>query len=259
MSSINNPTRVVTGEVRLSYANIFAKSIQGGKPKYSVSLIIPKSDTETLKKIERAIDAAIEAGIGKFGGKKPNKAALKLALRDGDIDRDDEAYADAMFVNANSTTPPQVVDGDLQPILDSSEVYSGCYARVSVSFYAVQYEREQRDRVRAGQHPKAPRWRTAWWQPHFRRGRLRSLHYQRRFLELRERKTIMNECYAAALSANTTTLVSLFVGAVLGWILWEIVSLIVEWWKIRRDRKRLEQLMAESEAEREKYRTPTNQ
>lgn len=107
MSATNQP-RVVTGEVRLSYANIFeAKSIQGVKPKYSVSLIIPKSDTETLAKIERAIDAAIDAGIGKFGGKRPNKAALKFPLRDGDIERDDEAYAHAMFVNANSTTPPQ--------------------------------------------------------------------------------------------------------------------------------------------------------
>lgn len=136
MSTLN-PTRVVTGEVRLSYANIFeAKSIQGSKPKYSVSLIIPKSDTDTLAKIERAIDAAIEAGIGKFGGKRPNKAALKLPLRDGDVERDDAAYANSMFVNANSITQPQVVDTDLQPILDSTEVYSGCYARVSVSFYA---------------------------------------------------------------------------------------------------------------------------
>ncbi|HCG2965529.1 DUF2815 family protein [Corynebacterium striatum] len=137
MSATTNPTRVVTGEVRLSYANIFeAKSIQGGKPKYSVSLIIPKSDTDTLNRIERAIDAAIDAGTAKFGGKRPNKAALKLPLRDGDIERDDEAYANAMFVNANSTTPPQVVGTDLQPILDATEVYSGCYARVSISFYA---------------------------------------------------------------------------------------------------------------------------
>lgn len=137
MSNIQNPTRVVTGEVRLSYASVFeAKSINGGKPKYSVSLIIPKSDKATLAKIERAIDAAIEAGIGKFGGKKPNKAALKLPLRDGDLERDDEAYANAMFVNANSVTPPQIVDASLQPILDRTEVYSGCYARVSISFYA---------------------------------------------------------------------------------------------------------------------------
>lgn len=70
----NNPTRVVTREVRLSYANIFeAKSIQGGKPKYNVSLIIPKSDTDTLNRIERAIDAAIDAGTAKFGGKAPTR------------------------------------------------------------------------------------------------------------------------------------------------------------------------------------------
>ena len=131
--SATTPTRVVTGEVRHSYANIFeANSIQGGKPKYSVSLIIPKSDTETRAKIERAIDA----GIGKFGGKRPNKAALKLPLRDGDIERGDEAYANSIFVNTDSITPPQVVGTDLQPILAASEVYSGCYARVSISFYA---------------------------------------------------------------------------------------------------------------------------
>lgn len=137
MSATTNPTRVVTAEVRLSYANIFeAKSIQGGKPKYSVSLFIPKFDTETLAKIERAINAAIDAGIGKFGGKRPDKAALKLPLRDGDMVRNDEAYANAMFVNANSTTQPQVVGADLQPILDASEVYSCCYSRASISFYA---------------------------------------------------------------------------------------------------------------------------
>ena len=135
--SATNPTRVVTGEVRLSYTNIFeAKSIQGGKPKYSVSLIIPKADTTTITAIEKAIDAAIDAGTAKFGGKRSNKAALKLPLRDGDTERDDEAYANSFFVNANSLTPPQVVDENVSPILDRSEVYSGCYARVSLSFYA---------------------------------------------------------------------------------------------------------------------------
>ena len=130
-------TRIVTGEVRLSYANIWEpKSIQGGAPKYSVSLIIPKSDQATLTAINRAIDAAIEAGIAKFGGKKPNKAALKLPLRDGDVEKDDPAYAGAMFLNANSKTPPQVVDENVAPILDRAEVYSGCYGRVSLSFYA---------------------------------------------------------------------------------------------------------------------------
>ena len=89
-----------------------------------------------MAKIEAAIDAAIEAGTAKFGGKRPNKAALKLPLRDGDTERDDEAYANSMFVNANSTTPPQVVDESLAPILDRSQVYSGCYGRASITFYA---------------------------------------------------------------------------------------------------------------------------
>ena len=132
-----NPTRIVTGEVRLSYANVWEpNSVQGDKPKYSVSLIIPKSDTATITAIEKTVDAAIEQGIGKFGGKRPNKAALKLPLRDGDIERDDEAYANAYFLNANSLTAPQVVDQEVAPILDRSEVYSGFYARVSLSFYA---------------------------------------------------------------------------------------------------------------------------
>ncbi|MGV9189273.1 DUF2815 family protein [Arcanobacterium canis] len=137
MTTITNPTRIVTGEVRLSYANVWEpNSIQEGKPKYSVSLIIPKSDTATIAAIEKAVDAAINAGIGKFGGKRPNKAALKLPLRDGDIERDDEAYANSYFVNANSLTAPQIVDENVAPILDRAEVYSGCYARVSLSFYA---------------------------------------------------------------------------------------------------------------------------
>lgn len=138
MSTIKNPTKVVTGIVRLSYANVWeAVAINDGKPKFSVSLIIPKSDTKTVESINSAIDAAIKEGAAKFGGKIPNKAALKLPLRDGDVEReDDEAYKNSYFVNANSTTAPQIVDRSVQPILDRSEVYSGCYARVSINFYA---------------------------------------------------------------------------------------------------------------------------
>ena len=137
MSANKNTTKVVTGVVRLSYANVWeAVSINGGTPKYSVSLIIPKSDTKTIEAINAAVDVAIKEGAAKFGGKIPNKAALKLPLRDGDVERDDEAYKGAYFVNANSTSAPQIVDRAVQPILDRSEVYSGCYARVSINFYA---------------------------------------------------------------------------------------------------------------------------
>ncbi len=130
-------TKVVTGVARLSYANVWEpKSINGSAEKYSVSIIIPKTDTKTIEAINAAIDLAIKEGATKFGGKIPNKGALKLPLRDGDIERDDEAYKGCYFINANSTTAPQIVDAKVQPILNRDEVYSGVYARVSISFYA---------------------------------------------------------------------------------------------------------------------------
>lgn len=133
----NVTTKVITGVVRLSYANVWEpKSINGSAEKFSVSVIIPKSDTKTINAINAAVDLAIKESAGKFGGKIPNKASLKLPLRDGDAERDDEAYKDSYFVNANSKTAPQIVDKDLNPVLDKTEVYSGCYARVSLTFYA---------------------------------------------------------------------------------------------------------------------------
>ena len=132
-----NNTKVVTGTVRLSYEHVWEPaSIRGGEEKYSASLIIPKSDKATVNAIQKAVDAAIEEGLAKFGGKKPNKAAIKLPLRDGDVEREDEAYQNSFFVNANSRTAPQIVDRSVQPILDRNEVYSGCYIRASISFYA---------------------------------------------------------------------------------------------------------------------------
>lgn len=132
----NQGTKVVTGVVRFSYANIWeAKSVNGGEEKYSVSLIISKDDKETIDAINKAVEQAKKDGISKFGGKIP--AGLKLPLRDGDIERpDDEAYKNSYFVNANSKDKPQVVDKTVTPILDQNEVYSGCYGRASINFYA---------------------------------------------------------------------------------------------------------------------------
>lgn len=136
-----NPTKIITGVCRLSYANIWqAKSINGGAPKYSTSVLIPKSDTKTIAKVKAAIQAAYEEGEGKLKGNSksvPSLASLKTPLRDGDTERpDDEAYAGHWFLNANSNTAPGVVDANREPIYDTSEIYSGVYARVSLSFYA---------------------------------------------------------------------------------------------------------------------------
>lgn len=142
MSKFTNPMKVITGkDTRWSYANVWQpKSINGGTPKYSVSLIIPKSDTITLGKIKAAIEAAYKEGEAKLKGNGrsvPALAAIKTPLRDGDAERpDDEAYANSYFVNANSTTKPGIVDADRNEIIDSSEVYSGVYGRASINFYA---------------------------------------------------------------------------------------------------------------------------
>ena len=138
MANNSIKTKVITGvNTRLSYFHGWEPvSVNGGAEKYSVSVLIPKNDKETINAINAAIDAAIEEGVSKFGGKKPNKAAIKLPLRDGDTERDDEAYKGHFFINANSNTPPQIVDRSVKPILDRGEVYSGCFARVSLNFFA---------------------------------------------------------------------------------------------------------------------------
>ena len=124
MAKYINPAKVVTGVCRFSYANLWeAKAMdENSKPKYSVSLIIPKSDTKTIEKIRAAIQAAYEEGQGKLKGNSksvPPLTSLKTPLRDGDLERpDDEAYANSYFVNANSITAPGIVDAACQQILD---------------------------------------------------------------------------------------------------------------------------------------------
>lgn len=113
---------------------------EGDKPKYSVSIIIPKSDTETIAKIE----AAVEAATLQFKAKNANKVPgnFKLPLRDGDVDKpDDPAYENSYFLTANSDNKPGVVsamkdkDGKPLPITEEEEFYSGCYGRASINFY----------------------------------------------------------------------------------------------------------------------------
>ena len=141
-TKLASPMKVITGkDTRWSYANVWeAKSINGGTPKFSVSLIIPKADTATVQKVKAAIQAAYEEGQAKLKGNGrtvPPLSAIKTPLRDGDTERpDDPAYAGCYFINANSATAPGIVDADCNPILSRSEVYSGVYGRASINLYA---------------------------------------------------------------------------------------------------------------------------
>lgn len=140
MSTQVNLTKVVTGKVRFCYANVFEPTAMndGDTPKYNICVLIPKSDTVTVGKIKKAVEAAIEAGKAKIADKNGRiPANLKLPLRDGDIERpDDPAFEGNYFINANSLRKPSIVDRELNPIMNKEEFYSGCYGRASINFYA---------------------------------------------------------------------------------------------------------------------------
>ena len=140
MSEQVNSTKVVTGKVRFCYVNVFEPTAmnEGDVPKYNICILIPKNDTKTVDKINKAIEAAKQAGKAKLAdknGKIPSN--IKLPLRDGDDERgDDPAFEGMYFINANSNRKPSIVDKELNPIMDKEEFYSGCYGRASINFYA---------------------------------------------------------------------------------------------------------------------------
>lgn len=128
-------TRVSTPEnVRFSYVNLVAPKAAPGSTelKYGMSVIIPKTAKKTIRAIEDAIEAAAELGKEKFG---KSFKAKKLPLRDGDQEREDAAYANSYFLNANSKNRPGMVDSKVQPIIDPAEIKSGDWGRVSLNFY----------------------------------------------------------------------------------------------------------------------------
>ena len=129
-------TKVTTGKCRLSYTHLFeAYAKEGNDPKFSTAILIPKTDKDTIKAIKEATLEAAEMGKAKLG--KYVLATLKVPLRDGDIEHpDDEAYAGMYFLNASSKNRPGVVDANVHAIMDDTEVYSGCYARLTINFYA---------------------------------------------------------------------------------------------------------------------------
>lgn len=135
-----NETKVVTGKIRLGYVHLFEPySNDPDQPeKYSCMLLIPKSDKATLKKLKAAQQAAAEAGKStKFNGKVP--ANLKTTLHDGDEEGDLERNPEmegCMYMTVSSKTQPGLVDQQVNPILDSTELYSGVYARVSINCFA---------------------------------------------------------------------------------------------------------------------------
>lgn len=144
MANTNAATKVITGKARLSYCNLFQPRAaeEGQDAKYSCTILLPKSDKETAARIKAAIEAAKVAGVDLLkdkNGKMP--ATVKTPIHDGDGEKPNggecgEECKGHYVINASSKTKPGVVDKNCNEILNSTEIYSGCYGRVSINFYA---------------------------------------------------------------------------------------------------------------------------
>jgi hypothetical protein len=148
MTNQTNPTRVVTGEVRLSYVNLLKprENSFGGDPKYSVTILLPKSDFATKQRIDAAIEAAKQLGKAKWNGVIPPMVAIPIHDGDGVKPSDGTPFGEeckghwVFSASTSADQPPKIVDANLNPIIDPTEVYSGMYARIALNFgaYAVQ-------------------------------------------------------------------------------------------------------------------------
>lgn len=110
----------------------------GGSKKYSLRLIVPKSNKKAVKAIKDAIADAMKRGSeDKFKGKSLKKA--KNPLKDGDDEETDKYpfLADSYFIDMKSNTKPTVIDKSRKPLTTDDEVYSGMM--VLVAGFAMPY------------------------------------------------------------------------------------------------------------------------
>lgn len=146
MATISN--RAVKAQGRLSYPNLFTARAanENAKPKYGATLLIPKTDTATVQRVQAAIDAAVQDGVDRRIFKTPiDPSATKYPpLRDGDKPNDSgeqrgDEFAGHWFISAKAPGDkprPAVVDANVQPIMSEAEIYPGCYVNMFVEFYS---------------------------------------------------------------------------------------------------------------------------
>lgn len=132
---------LVTGKVRFSYVQVFEpRAINGGDEKYSVTLLIPKSDVDTYQKITAEINKCLQENVATtFKGVMPANQSLPLYDGDG-LRQSGEPFGPECkghwVISAKTNTAPEVVDANCNPIISKNDFYSGCYGRASIRFYA---------------------------------------------------------------------------------------------------------------------------
>lgn len=138
----NDPMKVLTGEVRLSYANLTTPRAaqQGGEPKYSVTLLIPKTDVATKADIDAAINAAANEALTKvWNGARPPQISIPVwdgdGVRKSGVPFGDECKG-CWVITASTKNKPQVVGIDnINCELSPADIYSGMYGRVTIRFF----------------------------------------------------------------------------------------------------------------------------
>jgi len=121
--------RIMTPAFRVAFPEVFVPGgMDPAKPKYSITMLFDK--TEDISELKRIAQAA---AVEKWGDKVP--AGIRKPFRDGD----ETAWAGFpgnTFVKAATKFQPGLVDANVQPIIDQTEFYAGCWARATVSAYA---------------------------------------------------------------------------------------------------------------------------
>ena len=141
---MENLTNVTTGKVRLSYVHVFKPYAYqpGQEEKFQVTILVPKTDMDTINRINAAIEAAKQRGVSdKWNGVCPPIVPTPVYDGDGVRPSDGMAFGPeckghwVFTASAKADYPPEVVDANLNPIINQSEIYSGIYARVNVNFF----------------------------------------------------------------------------------------------------------------------------
>lgn len=148
---------VITPEFRANWAKVFEpeKNDLNGEMEYSVVALFPKDADLTVLK-----NACHQACVEKWGPdpqtwpanlKTPFRDQSEKPMKDKETrqvlkDENGEPVlpkgyeAGAKFINLKTKQKPSVVDANVQPIIEPSEFYNGCYALASVRAYA--YEKK---------------------------------------------------------------------------------------------------------------------
>lgn len=141
---IGDPANVTTGKARLSYVHLFKPyaAAQGQEEKFSVTILVPKADVDTMARINAAIEAAKQKGTAeKWNGVCPPIVPDPVYDGDGVRPSDGMPFGEeckghwVFTASAKADYPPEVVDKMGNPIINQSEVYSGMYGRVNVNFF----------------------------------------------------------------------------------------------------------------------------